>query len=47
MNWGMFGLVQYRNDIRMQAVQEEYELKQMKDMAAAKKRWDALVFFSI
>ncbi|XP_055802039.1 rhodanese-like domain-containing protein 11, chloroplastic [Solanum dulcamara] len=33
----------YRNDIRMQAVQEEYELKQMKDMAAAKKRWDALI----
>lgn len=27
----------------MQAVQEEYELKQMKDMAAAKKRWDALI----
>lgn len=29
----------------MQAVEEEYELKQMKDMAAARKRWDALVHF--
>lgn len=27
----------------MQVVEEEYELKQMKDMAAAKKRWDALI----
>ncbi|XP_060188522.1 rhodanese-like domain-containing protein 11, chloroplastic [Lycium barbarum] len=38
--------VKYRNNdiIRMQAVQEEeYELKQMKDMAASKKRWDALI----
>ncbi|WMV58755.1 hypothetical protein MTR67_052140 [Solanum verrucosum] len=34
--------LKYKNNIRMQAVQEEYELKQMKDMAAAKKRWDAL-----
>ncbi|XP_047262902.1 rhodanese-like domain-containing protein 11, chloroplastic isoform X4 [Capsicum annuum] len=32
-----------RNEIRMQAVQEEYELKQMKDMAASKKRWDGLI----
>ncbi|KAH9720524.1 Rhodanese-like domain-containing protein 11 [Citrus sinensis] len=29
--------------IRMQAGGEEYELKQMRDMAAAKKRWDALI----
>lgn len=29
----------------MQAVKEEYELKQMKDMTAARKRWEALVFF--
>ncbi|MCE3049417.1 hypothetical protein HAX54_044794 [Datura stramonium] len=35
--------LKYRNDIRMQAVQEEYELKQMKDMAAAKRRWDAMI----
>ncbi|KNA16980.1 hypothetical protein SOVF_084550 [Spinacia oleracea] len=28
---------------RMQVVEEEYELKQMKDMAAARKRWEALV----
>lgn len=27
----------------MQAIEEEYELKQMKDMAAARKRWEALV----
>ncbi|CAA2974099.1 rhodanese-like domain-containing 11, chloroplastic [Olea europaea subsp. europaea] len=32
-----------RSDIRMQAVKEEYELKQMKDMTAARKRWEALV----
>ncbi|XP_022843609.1 rhodanese-like domain-containing protein 11, chloroplastic isoform X3 [Olea europaea var. sylvestris] len=35
--------VQCRSDIRMQAVKEEYELKQMKDMTAARKRWEALV----
>ncbi|KAH9624598.1 hypothetical protein KSS87_010301 [Heliosperma pusillum] len=29
--------------VRMQVVGEEYELKQMKDMAAARKRWEALV----
>lgn len=28
---------------RMQAVSEDYELKQMRDMAAAKKRWDSLL----
>lgn len=27
----------------MQVVEEEYELKQMKDMAAARKRWDAMI----
>lgn len=31
----------------MQVVEEEYELKQMKDMAAARKRWDAMVFIRI
>ncbi|THG06176.1 hypothetical protein TEA_009904 [Camellia sinensis var. sinensis] len=31
------------SSIRMQAVEEDYELKQMKDMAAARKRWEALV----
>ncbi|GAV65151.1 Rhodanese domain-containing protein [Cephalotus follicularis] len=29
--------------IKMKAVDEDYELKQMRDMAAAKKRWDALL----
>ncbi|KAK2663614.1 hypothetical protein Ddye_002188 [Dipteronia dyeriana] len=29
--------------IRMQAGDEDFELKQMRDMAAAKKRWDALI----
>ncbi|XP_059639289.1 rhodanese-like domain-containing protein 11, chloroplastic isoform X2 [Cornus florida] len=33
----------YSRIIRMQAVEEEYELKQMKDMAAARKRWEAMV----
>ncbi|KAL2492408.1 Rhodanese-like domain-containing protein 11 [Abeliophyllum distichum] len=33
----------YRSGIRLQAVEEEYELKQMKDMAAARKRWESLV----
>jgi hypothetical protein len=28
----------------MQADGEDYELKQMRDMAAARKRWEALVF---
>ncbi|KAK9926772.1 hypothetical protein M0R45_023985 [Rubus argutus] len=32
-----------RSATRMQADNEEYELKQMRDMAAAKKRWDALI----
>ncbi|KAG8378732.1 hypothetical protein BUALT_Bualt07G0015800 [Buddleja alternifolia] len=32
-----------RSGIRMQVVEEEYEVKQMKDMAAARKRWEALV----
>ncbi|XP_047317835.1 rhodanese-like domain-containing protein 11, chloroplastic isoform X2 [Impatiens glandulifera] len=27
----------------MQAVEEEYELKQVRDMAAARKRWEALI----
>ncbi|XP_010695998.1 rhodanese-like domain-containing protein 11, chloroplastic isoform X2 [Beta vulgaris subsp. vulgaris] len=29
---------------RMQVVEEEYELRQMKDMAAARKRWEALAW---
>ncbi|KAL3642298.1 Rhodanese-like domain-containing protein 11, chloroplastic [Castilleja foliolosa] len=32
-----------RDGIRMQVVEEEYEVKQMRDMAAARKRWEALV----
>ncbi|KAI9173853.1 hypothetical protein LWI28_007581 [Acer negundo] len=31
------------SSIRMQAGDEDFELKQMRDMAAAKKRWDALI----
>lgn len=31
----------------MQAGEEDYELKQMRDMAAAKKRWDTMVFHKI
>ncbi|KAF7123700.1 hypothetical protein RHSIM_Rhsim12G0169500 [Rhododendron simsii] len=31
------------NSIRVQAVEEDYEVRQMKDMAAARKRWEALV----
>ncbi|KAK3006066.1 hypothetical protein RJ639_016298, partial [Escallonia herrerae] len=34
---------QDRSGIRMQAVDEDYELKQVKDMAAARKRWESLV----
>ncbi|XAR50260.1 hypothetical protein NMG60_11004536 [Bertholletia excelsa] len=33
----------YSFSIRMQAVGEDFELRQMKDMAAAKKRWDAMM----
>ncbi|XP_022921793.1 rhodanese-like domain-containing protein 11, chloroplastic isoform X1 [Cucurbita moschata] len=31
------------NVIKMQSDSEDYELKQMRDMAAAKKRWDSLI----
>lgn len=31
----------------MQADNEDYELKQMRDVAAAKKRWEALVCCSV
>lgn len=30
----------------MQAEDEDYDLKQMRDMAAAKRRWDAMVMIS-
>ncbi|KAJ9559875.1 hypothetical protein OSB04_005035 [Centaurea solstitialis] len=33
----------YRGIVRAQAVDEDYELKQVKDMAAARKRWESLV----
>lgn len=39
--------IQGHNIVQMQVYEEEYELKQMKDMAAARKRWDALVFIII
>ncbi|XP_027168136.1 rhodanese-like domain-containing protein 11, chloroplastic [Coffea eugenioides] len=32
-----------RGGIRMQVVEEEYEVQQAKDMAAAKKRWEAMI----
>lgn len=34
---------QHFNVIKMQSDSDDYELKQMRDMAAAKKRWDSLV----
>lgn len=34
---------QKRSVVRMAADTDDYDLKQMKDMAAARKRWDALV----
>ncbi|KAD5507917.1 hypothetical protein E3N88_15620 [Mikania micrantha] len=33
----------YKGIVKAQAVDEDYELKQVKDMAAARKRWDALI----
>ncbi|KAK1427692.1 hypothetical protein QVD17_16384 [Tagetes erecta] len=33
----------YKGTVKAQAVDEDYELKQAKDMAAARKRWEALV----
>ncbi|KAI3763183.1 hypothetical protein L1987_53635 [Smallanthus sonchifolius] len=33
----------YTRIVKAQAVDEDYELKQVKDMAAARKRWDALI----
>ncbi|KAK9050133.1 hypothetical protein SSX86_030897 [Deinandra increscens subsp. villosa] len=33
----------YKGIVKAQAVDEDYELKQVKDMAAARKRWEALV----
>ncbi|ESR53200.1 Rhodanese-like domain-containing protein 11 [Citrus sinensis] len=41
--FSMFFFLKNLGGIRMQAGGEEYELKQMRDMAAAKKRWDALI----
>ncbi|KAF4370633.1 hypothetical protein G4B88_013389 [Cannabis sativa] len=39
----LFWFFKKRGGIRMQAENEDYELKQVKDMAAARKRWEALV----
>lgn len=33
----------FRGGIRMQVVEEEYEVQQAKDMAAARKRWEAMI----
>lgn len=35
--------IRHNGVTRMQVVEEEYEVKQMRDMAAARKRWEALV----
>lgn len=42
--WVVLCCIQRGVSIRMQADGEDYELKQTKDLAAAKKRWEALVF---
>ena len=39
----LFPVIQRRNVIRMQSDNEDSELKQVRDMAAARKRWEALV----
>lgn len=33
--------------VRVQAESEDYELKQMRDMAAARKRWESLVYANL
>jgi hypothetical protein len=37
--------LQKKTVVRVQAESEDFELKQVRDMAAAKKRWETLVFF--
>jgi hypothetical protein len=37
--------LQKKTVVRVQAESEDFELKQVRDMAAAKKRWEALVFY--
>jgi hypothetical protein len=39
--------LQKKTVVRVQAESEDFELKQVRDMAAAKKRWEALVFYII
>ncbi|KAK9278499.1 hypothetical protein L1049_028065 [Liquidambar formosana] len=39
----MVGALKRLSIVRIRAADEDYELKQMKDMAAARKRWEALV----
>lgn len=39
-------VLQRKSVVRVQAENEDYELKQMRDMAAARKRWEALVYFN-
>ena len=36
--------ISQKSVIRAEADNEDYELQQMRDMAAARKRWEALVF---
>jgi len=43
-NW--VSVLQRKSLVRVQAENEDYELKQVRDMAAARKRWEALVFFN-
>lgn len=40
-----FFFLQRKSAVRVQAENEDFELKQMRDMAAARKRWEALVYF--
>jgi len=37
--------LQKKSAVRVKAENEDFELKQVRDMAAARKRWEALVGF--
>lgn len=41
-----FFFLQRKSVVRVQAESVDFELKQMRDMAAARKRWEALVHFN-
>lgn len=47
-NWYFLHFIlQKKSVVRVRAENEDFELKQVRDMAAAKKRWEALVLFYI